>query len=125
MNHSNPDFFLSSSGEYKSLSVPRACWAKARLSDEVRDDYMLIKIEPPLIGQEFGLGDKDITQLVISTRHKGYTLYPITEWPSFVYVARILDDSILKNLSFKQNQVELIAWAMIFPTLKEIKKWEI
>jgi hypothetical protein len=112
----SPDFFLSSAGEYKLLSEPRACWGKARLRDNLRDDYMLIEIEPPLMGQGFGLGGNDITKLIISTRHQGYTLYPITEWPSFVYVIRILDEAILKTLFFSKDQVELIAWAMIFPT---------
>jgi len=114
----SPDFFLSSSGEYKLLSEPCACWEKARLRDDVRDDYMLIEIEPPLIGQGFGLGGNNITQLIISTRHQGYTLYPITEWPSHVYVTRILDEAVLQTLSFAKIQVEVIAWAMIFPTLE-------
>jgi hypothetical protein len=114
----SPNFFLSSAGEYKLLSEPRACWEKTRLRDNVRDDYMLIEIKPPLIAQGFGLGGNDITQLIISTRHQGYTLHPITEWPSHVYVTRILDEAVLRASSFTKNQVELIAWAMIFPTLE-------
>jgi hypothetical protein len=112
------DFFLSCAGEYEPLTEPRACWPKARLRNEIRDDYMLIEIRPPLIGQPFGLADKDITQLVISTRFVGETLYPITRWPVSVYVSRILDETILRPLSFEKNQVELIAWGMIFKTLE-------
>jgi hypothetical protein len=112
------DFFLSCAGEYKPLTAPRACWTKARLRNEIRDDYMLIEIKPPLIGQPFGHADKDITQLIISTRFQGDTLYPISQWPLSVYVSRILDETILRRLSFKKNQVELIAWGMIFKTLE-------
>jgi hypothetical protein len=112
----SPDFFLSCAGEYKPLSEPRACWAKARLRNAARDDYMLIEIKPPLIGQPFGLAGEDITQLIISTRLQGDTLYPITQWPVSVYVSRILDGTILTTRSFKSNQVELIAWGMIFRT---------
>ena len=114
-----PDFFLSAAGEYKPLSQPRACWTKARLRDPVRDDYMLIEIDPVLIGQPFGLGDKDVSRLILSSRHQGYTLYPVTEWPSHVYVTRILDEAVLQTLSFSKGQVELIAWAMIFRTMEE------
>jgi hypothetical protein len=114
----SPDFFLSCAGEYKPLSEPRACWAKARLRNAIRDDYMLIEINPALIGQSFGLADKNITQLIISTRLEGYTLYPITRWPVPVYVSRILDEAILATLLLKENQVELIAWGMIFRTLE-------
>jgi hypothetical protein len=111
-------FFLSCAGEYKPLSEPRACWAKARLRNSIRDDYMLIEINPPLIGQSLGLADKDIAQLIISTRLEGYTLYPITQWPVPVYVSRILDQAILGTLLFEENQVELVAWGMIFRTLE-------
>jgi hypothetical protein len=114
-----PGFFLSSAGEYQPLSEPRGCWTRARLRDQARDDHMLIEIDPPLIGQGFGLGGKDITQLVISGRHQGDTLFPITAWPLSVYVARVLDENIVKTLSFTREQVELVAWAMIFRTLDE------
>jgi hypothetical protein len=91
----------------------------ARLRDRVRDDYMLIEIEPVLIGQPFGLGDRDISRLILSTRVQGHSLFPITEWPSSVYVARILDEAILQTFSFTKEQVELIAWASIYRTLEE------
>lgn len=114
-----PDFFLSAAGEHAELSNPRACWVKSRLKDDVRDDYMLIEIEPPLIGQRYGLGGRDITHLIIATRHQGFTLFPITEWPSYVYIFRVLDETIIGETSFTPNQVEMIAWGMIYRMLDE------
>src|SRR5262245_41877872 len=115
----SPDFFLSTAGEYEPLALPRACWQKARLRDNTRDDHMLIGIEPPLDGQRFGLGDADIKELIISSRHRCQTLYPFSEWPSYVYVARILDDAIFESLTFTREQVELIAWGTLFRTRVE------
>ncbi len=114
-----PEFFLSTAGEYGPLAAPRACWQRARLRDDVRDDQMLIEIDPALDGQRFGLGGKDVKHLIICSRHDGQTLYPITEWPSYVYVARVVDDAVCKTLTFKREQVELIAWGMLFRTLDE------
>lgn len=114
-----PDFFLSSAGEYEPLRAPRACRVMARLRDELRDDHMLIEIEPPLDGQRFGLGPSDVTHVIISARHVGQTLYPVSEWPSFVYVARILDNEVFKTPSFSREQIELIAWATLFRTREE------
>jgi hypothetical protein len=114
----NPDFYLAAA-EYEPLRAPRACTAVGRLRDQIRDDYMLIEIDPLLNGQMFGLGSKDISLLILSTRHKGLTLFPIMEWPCFVYVTRILDVEILECRSFESNQVELIAWAMLYQTLEE------
>jgi hypothetical protein len=114
-----PDFFLSTAGEYEPLATPRACWQNARLRDDARDDYMLIDIEPALSGQRFGLGATDITQLIISARHRGQTLYPISEWPFFVYVARIVDKAVFESHTFTREQVELIAWGTLFRTREE------
>lgn len=115
-----PDFFMSAAGEVTGdLATPRACWTKGRLRDEIRDDHMLIEIDPPLIGQIYGLGGQDITNLIISARYHGSTLFPVREWPCHVYIARILDESIAKTLAFKKEQVEVIAWGMIFPSIEE------
>ncbi len=94
------DFFLSAAGESEGLASPRACWEKARLKDQVRDDHMLVEIEPPLIGQGYGLGGQDITSLILSARHEGFPLFPVKEWPCHVYIARILDDTVSKTLNF-------------------------
>ena len=115
-----PDFFLYAGGEVTGdLAIPRACWTRGRLRDQIRDDHMLIEIEPPLIGQTYGLGGRDIANFIISSRHEGTTLFPVKEWPCHVYVARILDESIDKTLAFTREQVEVIAWGMIFPTVEE------
>ena len=114
-----PNFFMSTAGEYEPLAPPRACWERARLRDVVRDDHMLIDIEPALDGQRFGLGSTDITQLIISARHRGQTLYPVSEWPSFVYVARVLDNAVLESRAFTREQVDLVAWGTLFRTREE------
>ena len=113
-----PDFYLTTAGEYEPLSAPRACRQRGRLHDELRDDYMLVDIDPPLPGQRFGLGGADVTSLVISSRHRGQTLYPVSEWPSHVYVARIVDNTVPAS-ALSKGQVELIAWGAIFKSLRE------
>lgn len=114
-----PDFFMSTAGEYGPLAAPRACWERTRLRDAVRDDYMLIEIEPAVEGQRFGLGATDITQLILAPRGLRQTLFPVSEWPSSVYVARIVDDTVLDTGTFTRGQVELIAWGTLFRTREE------
>ncbi len=116
----DPIFYLTTAGEYQLLSKPRACWFIRRLRDVNRDDYMLVKIDPPLIGQSFGLGGNDVATLLLSTRHRGFSLYPVTEWPTYVYVARIADPRVLEAESFTPEQVQLIAWGEIFADLHEV-----
>jgi hypothetical protein len=117
-----PDFFLSAAAEMRpdaDLSQPRACWTKARLRNAIRDDYMLIDVDPPVIGQPYGLGSEDITRLIIATRWEGCTLFPIKQWNLSVYVLRILDEDITRSLLFTQDQIEEIAWATIYRTREE------
>jgi hypothetical protein len=121
MKKKEPDFFLSAKDETTAdLANVRSCRSVRRLSDSIRDDYMLIEVEPPVIGQKYGLGAKDISHLIISTRHSGSSLFPINEWPCDVYIARILDDSVIEQSSFKKEQVELIGWGIIYQTHDEI-----
>ena len=111
-----PDFYLTANAEFDLLAEMRACWSIDRLRDSRRDDHMLVAIQPLLIGQWFGLGDRDITQLILSTPHEGCTLFPITEWPSYVHVARIVDDSILATRVFRPEQVEYFTKAALYRT---------
>jgi hypothetical protein len=117
-NETDPEFFLATESYTLNLSGPRACWPKARLKDNVRDDYMLVQVVPPVIGQKYGLGE-DIFTLILFSKLAGTTLFPVTEWPCPVYVTRILDESITKALSFGLGQVELISWGIIFRTYSE------
>ena len=84
---------------------------------------MLVDIEPPMLGQRFGLGASDITSLILSSRHRGQTLYPISEWPSYVYVARILNNQVPSSSVLSQEQVELVAWGAIFKSLQEARDY--
>jgi len=107
-----PDFFLdpTDSGDPREL---RACWIEDRLRDSSRDDYLLVRIDPPLIGQQYGMGDRDVERVLLATRHVGKTLFPVTEWPAFVYVLRVLDDAILKQKMLSSNQVQMIRWGVL------------
>ena len=110
----SPDFFLSSSEGY-GLEEPRACFRIKRLLGSGRDDYLLIRIAPPIPGQPYGLGDRDIAEVVIATRHAGSSLFPITDWPVFVHVARPLVADIELRESVDINELEEIGWAELYP----------
>ena len=115
------DFFISAAGENRELADPRACVIKARLRDQIRDDHMLIEVEPPVIGQPYGLGDRNILCLVLSPFYVGSRFFPVSEWPCHVYIARLLDESVTKTLAFTRDQVQVIAWGTIFPSLDQAK----
>jgi hypothetical protein len=115
----NSMFYLTTVGEYSGLTEPRECRVVDRMKGYNRDDYMLVKIEPVLSGQSFGLGGEDIKFLILSTILKGETLFPIHKWPVCVYVGRIKDKSILTKLAFSIGQVELFAKGFLYQKLDD------
>ena len=115
-----PDFFLSAAAEVRGdLAVPRACWTKDRLRDNLRNELLLVEVEPPIIGQEYGLGGKDIAEVVLSSRYQGSSLFPVSEWPCDVYVSRILHDAGVDTSLLTKDQLELVVWGRIYRTLAE------
>jgi hypothetical protein len=84
-----PDFNLASSEGYR-LENPRGCKCIKRVRSDGRDDLLLIRVNPPLTGQPYRLGARDMDTLLVATRYEGDSLFPIKEWPVFVHVARLL-----------------------------------
>jgi hypothetical protein len=104
------------------LLGPRKCFVEERLSAETvhpRDDYLRVRIEPPIIGQPYGLGDKDIEDVVLATRYVGSTLHPINEWPMPVFVCRIINEKIRHSGKASAKDLEVILIGELYPTLIE------
>jgi hypothetical protein len=120
LESTTPDFFLASTEGY-GLEAPRRCYRLRRVPGRAVDDYLVIRIDPPLGGQRFGLGDRDIDKLVIATRHQGSTLFPISEWPTHVHVARMLG-SAEKRDSFGTGDLEAIGWGELYRTEDDARR---
>lgn len=115
-----PDFYLASTEGY-DLEEPRKCWRIRRLTTSHRNDLLLIRIDPPLIGQHYGLGGCDIDFVIIATRHEGATLFPITTWPVYVHVARLLIELPEGISKLQTTDFESIAWAELYKTEKDAR----
>jgi hypothetical protein len=115
------DFFLGSSDSRGDFARARAAWARARLMGPHKAEYLWIRFEPPLVGQAFGLGGRDIHDLILSPHHEGSTLFPINEFPLHVYIHRALNDRLFEQLSFDKDDVSMEAWGELYPTLDAAK----
>lgn len=85
-----------------------------RLASESRDDLLLIEIDPPLPGQKYGLGNRDLDVVVVATRHRDASLFPINEWPVSVHVAHVLTDNLRTRNTVREEELESIAWAELY-----------
>lgn len=114
-----PAFYLASA-ESRPTLAPRKCLIEERLvAEERRDDYLRVRIEPPIIGQPYGLGDKDIEDVVLATRYSGTTLHPVSEWPMTVFVCRIVNEKIRYSAKASAKDLEVILIGELYPTLLE------
>ena len=120
MGDKEPDFYLASSEGY-DLEEPRRCWRIKRMTTETRKDLLLIRIDPPLIGQKYGLGDRDIDVVLVAGRYKGESLFPIKKWPVFIHVARLLIDNSQERSSLRDDEFESIALAELYESEQDAR----
>ncbi len=79
---------------------------------------MLVEIDPPFIAKSSRLGGDDASTLLLVPRHKGYSLFPIVEWPTFVNVGRVREPKALEAESLTFDQVQMITWAELFENVE-------
>jgi hypothetical protein len=115
----DPAFYLASR-DCEPVLEPRKCFLEERLvAAEGRDDYLRVRIEPPIIGQPYGLGEKDIEDVVLATRYAGTTLHPISEWPMMIFVCRIVNEKIRHSGRASAKDLEMILIGGLYPSLAE------
>jgi hypothetical protein len=107
-------YYLSSLESYE-LEIPRECVFLKKVPLSTGKGAIIAKISPPVLGQQFAL-TTDIDYVVLTHRHEGYSLFPITKFPCFVFVARPLVENILDFDSLNSSQLEVIAWAELYRT---------
>ncbi len=74
----------------------------------------LVKISPNLVGQNYGLGGEDIDYLILTPRHIGISIEDIKQFPCYVYIIRIKNNSIPPENILESKDLETIAWGEIY-----------
>ncbi|HEV2452993.1 MAG TPA: hypothetical protein VGY98_01950 [Verrucomicrobiae bacterium] len=115
MKIEKPEFFLASTEGY-DLEEPRRCLVTRRLRGTKRDDYLLIRIDPPIHAQNSGLATSEIDEVIIATRFKEDTLFPVSQWPLSVHVARLVTPMPEGSEILHDGQLKEIAWAELYPS---------
>ncbi|MCY3820167.1 MAG: hypothetical protein OXH52_12515 [Gammaproteobacteria bacterium] len=108
-----PDFWLRSAEGY-DLEDPRAYYKERSLAGGHGDGYMVCEIDPPIIGQRYGLGACDIDRVVFASRHEGVSLFPIEEWPAYVHVGRLTVPFAEDEFALKRDDLRVMAWAELY-----------
>lgn len=112
---STPDFYLACSELVPPLE-PRECYVKERLTAEGREDHLLVQLWPPLKGH---YGASDVSEVILAVRHTGQTLFPIREWPVYVYVCRLKSGS---GRSVFPGDLQILLWGELYPDCDEARR---
>ena len=114
VENSTPAFYLGSTELTGDFARARACRIRARLRGPDAREYLWVNVSPPVIGQPFGLGGRDIEDLVLSPRYTGTALSPVSEYPLAVQIYIARDNGILTTGQFGAGDVELVAWGEVY-----------
>ena len=95
------------------MEEPRPAYAVRRLRGDRRDDYLLVRIDPPLTGSGSRPDGPAMDHVILATRHLGDSLFPIQRWPVFVHVIESLVPVEGKDV-LHDHEMKVIAWAAIY-----------
>jgi hypothetical protein len=99
-------YFLSSMDSARFESV-RECVLVRRLRFDTGKSCALVRLSPPVNGQEFNVGG-DIKLVILAERHEGETLFPIGMFPCFVFIARPLRTDFAGTETINKDDVEIM-----------------
>jgi hypothetical protein len=111
----DPDFYLASV-ESHGFEIPRRAWRIKRMRSEHRDDLLVIQVDPPLDSWKLGLEQRNLTVLVVATRHEGDSLFPINRWPADVHIAEPLVSNLELREMLLPSEIRSIAWGELYRT---------
>ncbi len=117
-----PDFYMGSS-EDVDLETPRRCWRLKRLSSPHRDDFLVVRVDPPIPGEALGV-DGEINVIIVAARIESYSLFPINTFPAKPVPVHVLlplvkweDRTELKANEFSRS----LSWAELYPSEREAR----
>jgi hypothetical protein len=104
--------YLSSLDSVRFASV-RECVLIRQLALDTGKQCALMSINPPVLGQEFNRVS-DIDRVLLVNRHEGATLFPINEFPCFVFICRPLIEGVDARETVTKSEIEIIGWGELY-----------
>ncbi len=107
-------FYLVSTEDPGTIDEPRFCRVVGRVTVGEDQDCLLVEIDPPLIGQQLGLGGKNIDIVILGARHIDGLLFPVWEWPTYVNVSRPTVDNPKSRADFAVEEADFFDIGAIY-----------
>jgi hypothetical protein len=112
----NPDFLLVfQEGFYDKAS--RRCWRVKRFAVAEEDDYLLVRVDPPMVRRSDELPDSETRYFILAPRWVGVSLFEIQKWPVFVNVLIPSIQAVAALDSLEVEDVSFVALGEIVPAI--------
>jgi hypothetical protein len=93
---------------------PRRCWRTKRMAFGTFQDGLLVKVDPPCSGGDYGLSQVHMPFLLLSPKYQGDSLFPVSKWPEHVYILLPVIDGVEIRDCLALNEVRKIAFGTIY-----------
>jgi hypothetical protein len=113
------NIFLTSTEHTGEWARVRCCSIVGKLADDEGRDYLWMRVDPPVIYQPYGLGDRDLSDLLLLPHFEGASLFPISQYPMPVYIFRALDQGVFQGLPLSAKKLELAAWGELYDSRRK------
>ncbi len=107
------DKFYLSSLESSLFEPTRECTFVKKLSFDTGKECALVRLSPKVVGQSFGTGE-DLEFFVLSNRHEGETLFPVSVFPCFVFITKPLIENIESKNEIDKSDLEIVGWGELY-----------
>lgn len=106
------DTYYLSSLESARLEPVRTCAVAESVVLDTGKRAVLARIDPPVVGQDFGRDDIDT--VLLTARHEGASVDPVSEFPLFVFVAvpRTAGSDLVSPI--RADELEVIGWGELY-----------
>lgn len=111
---SGETYYLSSL-ESARFEPVRECRVARVLTFESGKAAIEVQLTPGVIGQDFNRS-ADIDRVILSCRHEDVQIDPVTEFPSFVFVAIPRRDGYVLQSPVRSDDLEIIGWGELYRT---------
>ncbi len=108
------DTYFLSSLESARLEPVRSCEVVESLVLDTGKRAVLGRIDPPVVGQDFGRDDIDT--VFLTARHEGASVDPVSEFPLFVFVAVAKTAGRALVSPVRAEELEIIGWGELYRT---------
>lgn len=113
-------YYLSSLDSARFEPV-RQCQVERMLTFDSGKVAVEARLSPSVVGQDFNRAS-DIDTVILSCRHEGAVIDPVSEYPCFVFITIPKGDGYALQSPVRPDDLEIIGWGELYRTREDAER---